>query len=281
MSEEDKRFEKMNQLINGTLADEEKDKFLLRLTEDKTLVNDWNLFQIEQYLDGNLEGVWKENFEKELSQNENLMNDLQWHRQQQSLLKSAAEETLKAELKTLLPQKKESAKRRFLVNRKYLVMAAALVGAVIISTLFIFQKPKSHQQLFADYYEEYPMILTARSDDPNTIAYDAAIKAYLAKDHINALRAFEELNAANPQTLIYRFYIGVLALKTADYEKAIAYLLPLQKDASIGEPSEWYLSLAYLAAGKKEETRKILNQIKQNSNHYYQTKAGELIEEGW
>ncbi|MEM9823469.1 MAG: hypothetical protein AAF985_20465, partial [Bacteroidota bacterium] len=207
--------------------------------------------KIERYLNGQMSDAEMERFEQSMGKDAALRNDVQLHRDLAQTLKGDQVHRLRATLKevdqkwTHAPAKKEG-KVRLLRPITWLAIAATM--ALLVVSYFVFQPARpSHQDLFAENFAPYPMVLNQRSGTPVDSILQAAIDAYERGSFVEATQQFQRLQDLDSNNFVYRFYQGLSFLANQEAGKAISILIPLVNGKSkLKEQSQWYLALAYL-----------------------------------
>jgi TolA-binding protein len=144
--------------------------------------------------------------------------------------------------------------------------AAAILGAVI---LFKSIHPSNPQKLFSSFYEPFTAVSPiVRGNNTNDL-YISGINSFKTGDYKNAAKAFEQSSNINPLIGSPVFYLGLTALETGDYDKAIKDLNSVVAEAGVySKEAEWYLGLAYLKKGNTEDARKCFEELSKTSSYY-------------
>jgi tetratricopeptide (TPR) repeat protein len=126
------------------------------------------------------------------------------------------------------------------------------------------------EKLFAEKFEFYPNMLTdaTRSDtiDPSSAPLKEIMEKYDSKNYEAALEGINKYLQENPEYYKAKFYRGLIYLKNRELENAIGDFEDVIKNNSqFKEEAEWYLSLSYIRAQRKDDAVKLLNEMKQNS----------------
>ncbi len=126
------------------------------------------------------------------------------------------------------------------------------------------------EKLFAEKFEFYPNMLTGatRSDtiDPSSAPLKEIMDKYDSKNYDAALEGINKYLQENPEYFKAKFYRGLIYLKNRELTAAMADFEDVIKNNSqFKEEAEWYLSLSYIRAQRKDDAVKLLNEMKQNS----------------
>ncbi len=250
--------------------------------------------EIEAYLAGQQSTTEKAAFEKRMTTDAKLRSAVDLHRQAAASLGDPALLELAQKLKqvdenwempseTAATLSSDSAAPNTPPSRVRLLRPLLAVAASIALLIAFFQwfprnSPSSPEQLFAQHFDAYPMVLNQRSA-LDTLAQaqlsNRAIQAYLQEDYQKAAATFQELQTLEEQPL-YRFYEAVALLGLGKAEQSITLLekVLLQGDDLLVQQARWYLALAWLKQGQGEKAREILAGIKEGD---YQWAAAQQV----
>lgn len=104
-----------------------------------------------------------------------------------------------------------------------------------------------------------------------------AVDAYKKSDFMVAATFLADILKKEPDNYYASFYMGLCYLYEADAARAIPYFkAAVDPESRIQEQAQWYLALALYANGEREECRKILRGIVQESEYRHQ-RANELL----
>lgn len=159
---------------------------------------------------------------------------------------------------------------------------AAIAAVSVIATLWWFslqppaaptlQQIQAYHQIALPYLQpfENTLFLLENQSDPLW----NGMQAYEAGDYTLAYKELQQAWNQQPDAPI-QFYLGVSQLLAGQAEQAIASLQDedLLNDDAIGEDAGWYLGLSYLEAGKIEEARQILHELKDSQGYQEQAQA--------
>lgn len=256
--------------------------------------------RIERYLDGTLDGEALLDFEKKLNTDSALKQELELHRQIAETLKGEKVHELRGVLKNVDQQWKiqiqtqtqtktqtktqtQTKTAKIFNIRRVMMVAASILLIVFMAQYWFSNNSMTNQQLFANHFEPYQMILNQRTQAPADPAVgeniNEAVTAYLNKDYEAASTAFQQLENNSPDAIAFRFYSAISELALGHSNKTITELEEILKDAPpiLIEQCNWYLALAYLQEGNRGKAKSILEGIK--SGGYQYEEAREIL--GW
>jgi len=151
---------------------------------------------------------------------------------------------------------------------KYAVAALILiVGGWVVLKQFL-NKPNP-SELYMSYYQTYPNVIApnVRGENEETLI-KRAFMAYDSGDFLLATQLFGELKTQISEDYVV-FYEGLSYLEVNKAAKTIA-LFENKKftnsDAQLENYRKWYLALAYLKTGKKEQAVEILKGLSITEN---------------
>lgn len=159
---------------------------------------------------------------------------------------------------------------RTLPFRRLLAIAAAVAAMVVTVFVLMPDAAMSNDDLFAQHYEPYKMILNQRSaDDAESTEQlvKAAVMAYETKDYKQAAVLFETLLAQQPHSETFQLYHAITLISSDDAGSAIEPLNKLLSNASplFVEQSRWYLAMAYLKSGNTNGAKSTLQAIEKGA----------------
>jgi tetratricopeptide (TPR) repeat protein len=155
-------------------------------------------------------------------------------------------------------------------NRSWTWLAAAAsVALLAVASWWLFLKPKPTEPMntvaLADNYIKNDAAPVWNTTMDKTTVEQREAKAKETYQNGQFTEAVSLFEALPPTKKEHFFYLGIAALKQQkpDATKAIDNLLKTRSVANGWQEdvTNWYLALAYLQLGKKEEARKELNNI--------------------
>ena len=234
---------------------------------------------IERYLNGELDNAEKTAFEEQLSSDTSLQQSVT---NTQDLITGIKGTILRQEIAAI--HLEEQQKAQFLNNtsendnqpaRKiyWAYGLAASVSIILLLWAGLFNSP-SGQELFSEYYQQYPNLISLRNDDASSFV--KGMKFYTAAQYDEAIPLLESASVAEEADR--QFYLGLSHLSLQQTDKALGYLQPLNTDSNkYHQQVTWYLALAYLQAGQKARAIDQLRSIK--ANEYQYQSAVKLLDE--
>ncbi len=205
---------------------------------------------IDRYLSGEMDARDKRAFETRLQSEPVLkrkVEEMQW------LLEGVAMGTLKGRLREFhdsLPQAESAdphtADTMQISWMRYAVAASLAIVAGV--TIWWFADQSSiEQELFAQYFEPDPGLVTAMSQQSNYQFYEGMV-AYKRGHYDEAIATWDVILEMQPHNDTLNYYLGVSYLAQGDQQKAIPYLRKSTKvPASVFmDESYHYLGLAAL-----------------------------------
>lgn len=158
---------------------------------------------------------------------------------------------------TLLPQRR-------IVNfpsLRWLAVAAVLLIAFGFWWLN-FANPES--RLYAGYYKQDPGLISAMSATDH-YDFEKAMVEYKTGDYDAAIQTWQQQLVTQPANDTLNYFIAMAWLGKKDVVRSIPYLqlVTSQENSYFYNDAQWFLGLAYLKAGKKEQAIKYISK----SNH--------------
>lgn len=232
--------------------------------------------RIEQYLNGELPEDDKQQLEALIAESPDLKSEIELHRQVEETLKGEEIHQFRNVLQATDKSwklKKEPAKAAKIVrfNFKKSMAIAASIAILIFAGNFLYQNLASpnQEQLFANNFEPYQMILSQRStgDSPESTALlNTAISQYAQGKFEESSIAFRQLQINDEGNLSFQFYEAMSLLSANNATDAISKFenILATPNSPFLEQTRWYLALSYLKAGNKEKAISLLADIKES-----------------
>lgn len=243
---------------------------------------------IERYLSKELSGEELQNFEEKISNDDELKMEINLHQQLAETLKGDDIHDFRNKIKSVdsqweRPGEKQNGGQVFRLNFRKVMAIAAGVALLIFAGQYLFSEGQSSspEQLFANHYEPYQMVLNQRSIDDeensNTLI-NHAVQAYANGNYGEAAETFNRLLEPNPDNVAFKFYEAISHLSDNKPTTAIPIFESLvsQSGHLFEEQSRWYLALAYLKNGEKEKAVSSFNQIQEGEFKFGEKK--EILE---
>ena len=231
---------------------------------------------IERYLEDKMQPAEKAWFEKELDGNMWLKRELELRRKT-DLVASNTEamdfrkKLMQAEARhrqaTTVKRAVKSVKT---VSTRY---AAAILGIVIISSIFLFSNRDINPRKLASKsiasYE--PGTASRSSSSVSDINFNRAVECYNNGEYIKAIDLLEGLISSQDNNSIKSDYLlGISHMKIEEYKEAISPFKKVvdQNDNLFIEQAKWYLSICYLNTNETEKAKELLTEIKNSDSKY-------------
>jgi len=169
----------------------------------------------------------------------------------------AFHEDLTAE-KTKIPTLKSSP----FISKRYL-LAAAVALLFVSGIWFLLRNPQETPETFAQFYQLDPGLIT-RMSIGESYEFNRAMVDYKSGKYDAAIQIWGELHQMNPENDSLSYFLGSAHLAKLEPKQAIPYfqiILP-QQESAFYEDCLWYLSLAYLLDGDREQALEYLDKSK-------------------
>lgn len=234
---------------------------------------------IESYLANEMPEEQKRTFEEQLSKDNELLKEIALHRELADLLGNEHLHKFLNKVHETDASWRLSSKEKknpiINMNAKFILTIAASLAIIIFTWQYfiVTEDNPASRNLFSEYFEPYPMVLSQRSE-ADTAGHAAlinqAVQEYANGNYSSAANAFHQLMDIHAENISYRFYIGLSLLGSNKGSEAIEILEEMlqTKGHLFTEQSRWYLALAYISAGDKEKAIELLNAIKPGEFHY-------------
>lgn len=162
----------------------------------------------------------------------------------------------------------EQEKKTRIVNRRY-ILVSALAASVILFFLFNPFAQQSATDLFNEYYEPYPNILTSRDQFSSL---DEAMRAYSTAGYNEAIQEFNKIPFANDTVF---FYKSISYLATRQPEQALSELHKI-KPTSLFHPAViWYKGMSHLLIQNIDSVEYYWKQLDENDPNL--SKANKIL----
>ncbi|MFN3851348.1 MAG: tetratricopeptide repeat protein [Spirosomataceae bacterium] len=232
---------------------------------------------IEKYFENNLTESEKAQFEVLINSNATFKDAVEFEKN----LKNAIHHKERNELKNQLKSIEKKQETKVVAMPRWIWLAAAsviIVGAAL--WLFIFKTP-TNEDLFAQNFQVYPNVIAPSVRGTSTTDGDKklAFELYEQEKYKEAIEIFEK-TAKETKEEYPAFYVGQCYMALGDYQKAISSFsgaVLTDEKFPFDTQRKWYLALAYLKIGDKENAKLILELLTNYENVQTQ-KATELLE---
>ncbi len=145
------------------------------------------------------------------------------------------------------------------IGSKAVLLAIAAVMIVLVGLFFISSPENDSLQLFAQYFEPYPMLISNRGDDQKLS--HQLVNAYDQGDWKKVLEILPVVDLEKPLNDLYR---AIAHLKLGEDELAKGILVAYQSKAMTPmyqNMLDWYLALTYLKTGEHEKATFLLREL--------------------
>ena len=162
----------------------------------------------------------------------------------------------------LAPQ--EGGKIRRLTPGKVLLRAAAAVVILLVSYFTLLQSP-SGDQLYSQFYSSYQNDIPLDMRNGGEVStlnpvFEGALKHYASGRFAESLPLFEEALRSEADSDAIRFYAGMAALETNQFEKASGFFASFKNhQGGYAQKAHWYQALVAIKLGDKETAKNILD----------------------
>lgn len=228
-------LEEVNAFLEGKMNEEERVRFEKNLTTDALFARE---FQLKKALLGGMEDYFSNQLKKRLQQEEKPIT---------------------------------GNSRRLKIYR--IAAIAASIVLILFSTFQIWFSVTSHEAIFAEFYQPYPNVVdgTERQMSEETLS---PFQIYENKDYEKAITTFKNELALDPEDVALNFYMALSHLAMGNAGEAIPFLEKNQsgpKEDELLEANEWFLALAYLKAGHRENAMNLFSEISGSSSSYQES----------
>ena len=129
--------------------------------------------------------------------------------------------------------------------------------------------------MVAEVFEPYPALGITKGEDEKTVRLEA-LKRYATKDYSHAIPLLEKAFAVENDSFLL-FYKGIALIGSGESAQAVSSLTVLQTSSVVpAELVNWYLALAYVESGQKEEALILLKKVA-NTEGVNREKAAGLL----
>lgn len=199
--------------------------------------------------------------------------------------KSIGREQLKTELQSIEANRAETPVRSLRTRPKWLLYGLAAAAVVLLLFSIWLGQPTeiNQQQLFAEHFSPFPNVEQVITRD-QVITEDVLTQAYASYElarYDQAIGYFAQLLETEPKNLSHQFYQALSQLALARPVQAQSALERVsQSDTSrYARPAVWFLALTHLQNGEFVQTRSLLKEILQQTDHPYYREAETLLQQ--
>ncbi len=218
-----------------------------------------DLEKIDRYLSGEMEAGEHAAFSAQINADPVLKAKVEEAR---LLFLGIRETALQSDLESFhkgLPAKQQTAATRSMFSSKTWLVAASLILLALVSFLWIYNRSEKEDTLYAKYYEADPGLMTTMGIAED-YEFNRGMVDYRSGKYADAIKRWEPLAAAQPARDTLQYFLGVAHLAAGNTTPAIRYLNKLVlMESAFKNDACWYLGLAQLKEGNKEEASKWIN----------------------
>lgn len=234
---------------------------------------------MEKYLANTLPADEVKDFESRVLENEELANQLQIAIHAKAAIDAQGHERMTKDLEKLgrkLIKEEVPTQVRKINWVRWSAIAAAIVLLLAIGFSLLFNEPSvAPKELYAANFEVLaaPGFRGESADD----FWKEGVLAYADENYSQAIQLWESMpqESFTPET---NLYLGMCYLKGNQPQKALSNFANVKSGSSAKPRAEWYTALAHLQSENVPEAKKALKKIAENSSHYKQTAAQEILE---
>lgn len=218
--------------------------------------------RVEAYILGTLSSDQKDDFEEQLAQDEKLATHTE---EIASMIRASQASALRLKLDDFHEEMDKNATPITSIRRKgniwkYAGIAAAII-LFLLGSYYITSTNPENQDLFAQYYEADPGLITRMSEEGN-YNFNRAMVDYKSGNYVAAIEVWESMKKINPTNDSINYFLGSAYLAKKSPSEAISYFKQnLEQDNStFREDCIWYLALAYININDIEQAKVYLAQ---------------------
>jgi len=241
---------------------------------------DQNLLKkIEDYLMGNLKKEEVADFEKEMAVNVDLKEEVERIKLIRDSIEQYGDDELKKKLDPIHEEvSTEKSELIYYFNLKKMLAASAVL-VFLVSSVFLLNvfDSRNTEDIYKRYYEAPQFNSTSRGSNKQL---SIAESYYKEKDYTNAFLIFKEEKAKNPEQLNLVFYMAICAHEIGQYSTASALFEDIitENHPALADDAKWYISMNYINQDRVDEAKKYLEQLKNDSSSFYNSRANKILE---
>lgn len=233
--------------------------------------------QIETYLAGRMPDREKIDFEAQMEEDPELTREVQLHADLARGLNEPDMEQLRATIQKVIRSQGRPTIPFIRQYHRHLIAACIILILGVIAMVQFTHQP-TPQQLFAQYFEPYPDVLTSRDDTDLEPRLLEAMALYNRQEYDLASPLFEQIvEAGNATELVYLYY-GVNELARGEGERALELLNSAESHTILEYDFKWYLVLTQLKMGNEEQAKAELTGLTK-TKFKYSGKAQKLLDQ--
>lgn len=236
---------------------------------------DWYIM-FDEYLHGRMSREEKSAFEAELSSNEEMGSAFLIYSTIEMMGRDGSDRDKERELKRSLEtlnakyfkfETQESTKTVSIFSKKYVKASMAIAAGllVLMIALTVLYQPEQNINSLAEQYVETHFSQLSQTMDPTPDSLQLGIVAYNQGDYARALQLFQEVQARQPENAEIIQNIGLVYLRTGDFEEAVSQFEQLAAMENLYSNSGKFLKAVTLMQrnelGDKQEAKSLLEQV--------------------
>ena len=168
-------------------------------------------------------------------------------------------------------------------NRSGIIRLSVLSAAAVISIFLVLRTLAGNQdtgELYSSFYNPYPAVFEVTRSNGLTTGedYNKIARYYKNKEYGEAVKTYSGLALEIKGSDLYsEFFAGLSCIELKNFDQAIIWLSSVaESDGDLGKDASWYLGLAYLADGDKENAYKYFDRLSR-SDGYYKERSEKLL----
>ncbi len=227
--------------------------------------------QIDAYFNGQLSVTDEETLMSALEENPELKEKFEFARDVFNALRDEEAMAFEEDLSSVIKSKSRVPETPLADYnspgaRVYMVISSVAAVVLIASVIFgLFKKDNDPQQLFASYYQTYPVKELQRSDASE---WQKSLELYANEDYDDFI-AWVKTNTDYPQR-DGQFYLAIAHMEEEEFHSAKSILNQLSADESFVSHDAvlWYLALTQLKLDEIEAAKENLEKLSQLNGVY-------------
>ena len=227
---------------------------------------------IEKYLDGELQGNDLMNFESQLQSDKELAQDYYVQKEIRNALSDWEVIDLREKLDKIQENFKKQKQRAIIRKPVFLYTACAFIAILIVSSILIFDKTYTNDELYEKYYTHYDAGIQTRGKVKEiTDTIKQALIAYDNKQYVEAIELFSRIHDTSQTKIIAKeYFTGLSYMELKKYDEAIKHFNTITYDYqnAYHENIIWYLGLSYLKMNQNSLAIKQFGELIHNDSFY-------------
>ena len=234
--------------------------------------------ELIKYLNGQMDAQERKDFGLRLDADESLSDEL---------MSIVARESVKHDLKKQLEgfeKDKDLARASKTILFGKLAKIAAVILVFMVPAVYLTFFLNSPHYLISDKYMDYPLPGNHRGvvdDNARPAQMNDAVAAFEKHNYEKAAKLFGNNSETPGQENAAKLYAGISLLwtkKAENYPRAAQYFNEiLTTKNSRNDAAEWFLAMAKFEMGEKPEAHKLFKKIANDSSHFRQEQAIEVL----